>query len=287
MNIQAPAIALAIIAGVVVLVIVGVKRLLGTIQGRMDSARANAFAEPATRLGLIAVPGDQLTDLPPFELLNIGSSRHVSNVLRGSVSGRSVVVFDYSFFDATKTAQRFRRLHYSQDLAGATVCCVKGSWLSLPEFAMEPLLKPIFQQAEAAIDQKLGDGKMGAFVHGLMQAAEGMIQEAPGGEFTERPDVFYRVRGKDEQAIRTAFTSRVLDYFRDHPGWIVEGRGDWLLVTMPPDMKGTVVTIQTRNVNVKQQSGLLQPDQLEALFKAATETVETFASSARDTGVRS
>ena len=274
MNVQAPAIALAMIAGVVVLVVVGLRLLLRTARTLGESARANALAEPAGRLGLVTVPGDQLTDLPPFELLNTGSDRHPSNVLRGSVSGRSVVVFDYAFFDATKTTPRFRRLHYSQDLAGATVCCVKGSWLSLPEFAMEPLLKPILKQAEALVDQKLGDGKMAAFVHGVMQAAEGMIQEAPGSEFADRPDVPYRVRGTDEAAIRARFTSPVLDYFRDHPGWIVEGRGDWLLLTMALETKGPVVTIQTGE-NVRQH-GQLPVDQLAALVSAATQTVDVF-----------
>jgi hypothetical protein len=267
-------IALAIVSSVVVLVVLGVRLLLRTARTLGESARAKALAEPALRLGLIAVPGDQLTDLPAFELLNTGSDRHPSNVLRGSVSGRSVVVFDYSFVDATKTDQRFRRLHYSEDLAGATVCCVKGSWLSLPEFAMEPLLKPILKQAEALVDQKLGDGRMAAFVHGVMQAAEGMLQEALGREFADRPDVPYRVRGNDEGAIRAHFTPPVLDYFRDHPGWIVEGCGDWLLLTIALETKGPVVTIQT-GANVK-QTGQLPADQLEALVSAATATIEVF-----------
>jgi hypothetical protein len=271
---HAPAFALAIIGGVVLLVVLVVRLLLRTARTLGYSTRAKALAEPAARLGLIAVPDDSLTDLPPFELLNTGSDRHASNVLRGSVSGNSVAVFDYSFFDATKTPQRFRGLHYSQDLAGATVCCVKGSWLSLPEFAMEPLLKPLLTQAEAIVDQKLGDGKMAAFVHGMMQAAEGMLQEAPGFEFTDRPDVPYRVRGKDEAAIRAFFTSRVLDYFRDHPGWIVEGRGDWLLLTIAADMKGPVITVQT-GANAR-QNGQLPADRLDSLVKAATETIEMF-----------
>jgi hypothetical protein len=274
-NLQSPAIALAIIAGVVLAVYIGVKALVRLVQTRTDSARAKALAEPAARLGLIAIPDDQLADLPPFELLNTGRDRHSSNVLRGSVSGHSVVVFDHSFFDATKTAQRFRRLHYSQDLAGATVCCVKESWLSAPEFTMEPLLKPILKQAEALVDEKLGDGKMGAFVHGLMQAAEGMLQEAPGFEFADVP---YRVRGKDEAAIRAFFAAPVLDYFRDHPGWIVEGNGDWLLLTIVLDMKGPVITIQTganARANVR-SSGELPADQIESLVKAATATVEAF-----------
>src|SRR5205807_7334585 len=133
----------------------------------------------------------------------------------------------------------------SQDLAGATVCCVRGSWLSLPVFAMEPMMKPILKQAEAVVDQQLGSGKMASAVHAMMQVAERMVQEAPGFEFTDRPEVAYRVRGADEPAIRALFTPRVLDYFRDHPGWVVEGQGDWLLLTIALELKGSVVTIQT------------------------------------------
>lgn len=271
-----PVIAVAIVAAVVVLVVAGIKLLLRTARTRTESARAQALAEPAARLGLMAVPGDPLSDLPPFEILNTGSDRRASNVLRGSVSGRSVVVFDYAFFDATKHAKRFRGLHYSQDLAGATMCCVKGSWLTLPEFVMEPQLRPILKQAEAMVDQQLGDGKMASTVHALMAAAERMIEEAPGFEFTERPDVTYRVRGKDEHAIRTLFTSGVLDYFRDHPGLIVEGRGDWLLVTIARNLQQPVVATMGTRAAVRASDGKLPADQLGDLVKAATETIAIF-----------
>jgi hypothetical protein len=109
-----------------------------------------------------------------------------------------------------------------------------------------------------------------------MQAAESMLVEAPGFEFTDRPDVTYRIRGTDEQAIRATFSSRVLDYFRDHPGWIVEGQGDWLLMTLVVDMKAPVVVVRT-GANVKQQ-GQLPADQLETLVRAAIDTTDMFQS---------
>jgi len=273
---MSPLIGAPLAAAVVALVVLGVRRLVRTARAMEESTRARALAGPAARLGLVAVPDDPLTDLPPFELLGTGSARHPSNVLRGSVSGRSVVVFDYAFSDATRTNQRFRRLHYAQDLAGGTVCCVKGSWLSLPQFVMEPLLRPILKQAEAVVDQKLGDGSMAAFVHGVMQAAEGRLVEAPGFEFSDRPDVTYRIRGTDEQAVRATFSARVLDYFRDHPGWIVEGQGEWLLMTLVVDMKAPVVVVRT-GANVKQQ-GQLPAEQLEMLVRAAVDTTDMFES---------
>jgi len=100
--------------------------------------------------------------------------------------------------------------------------------------------------------------------------------EAPGFEFSDRPDVTYRIRGTDEQAIRATFSPRVLDYFRDHPGWIVEGQGDWLLMTVVVDMKTPVVVART-GANVKQQ-GQLPADQLEMLVRATIDTSDMFQS---------
>jgi hypothetical protein len=66
----------------------------------------------------------------------------------------------------------------------------------------------------------------------------------------------------------------VPDYFRGHPGWVVEGRGDWLLLTIALETRGPAVTIHT-GANVK-QNGQLSAGQLEALVSAATETVDVF-----------
>ena len=277
-----PVIAVVIIAAIVGLIIGGGRFLLRTARTLGESTRAKALAEPAARLGLIAVPDDQLTDLPPFELLNTGTGGHASNVMRGSSGGASVVVFDYAFVDATRKNERFRSLHYSQDLAGATVCCVKGSWLSLPEFVMEPALMPVFKQMEAAVDQQLGEGKMASAVQALMHAAENMVEEAPGFELSERPDVLYRIRGTDEAAIRARMTPHVLDYLQKSPGWIVEGRGDWLLLTFPPQLSAPgapSVTVQIGTSTGRER--FLPPDRLEALVKAATDTLEVFRSAAK------
>lgn len=269
-----PAIVLAAVGALALLAIFGMRLLPRMARARAEAARARALAEPAARFGLIAVPDDHLTDLPPFELLNTGTDRRPSNVLRGSMSGASVVVFDYAFTDATKTDQRFRRLHYSPYFAGATVCCVKGAWLSLPQFVMEPLLKPILKHAEALVDQQFGTGRMASAVHAMMQAAERMVHEAPGFQFTDRPDVAYCIRGKDEAAIRSFFTPPVLDYFRDHPGWIVEACGDSLLLTIALELKGQTVTIQT-GAHVRTH-GQMPPDQLDTLVTAALGTLEIF-----------
>ena len=265
-------------AGGVVLLI----RTLVATAGRLGLAqRARALAEPAARLGLMPIESVGVPDdIPPFEVLNTGTDRRVSSVLRGSASGNSVVVFDYTFLD--KTRQRFQPLHYSQDLAGTTIACIKGSWLSLPQFVLEPSAMLMLKQAEDQVAKQLGDGLLGSGVKRLMQAAEGLIAAAPGWEYPERPDFAYRVRGSDETAVRSLFTPAVLDYFRDRPGWIVEGRGEWLLITFPPRLPQSSTSIGSPRVTVTVGStsgydqGRLPADRLESLVAAATATLDVF-----------
>jgi len=267
------------------------KFLLKAVQGRSEASRRRALAEPAARLGLMPLPPDTPLpdDLPPFELLNTGTARRASNVLRGSSGGNSVVVFDYTFYDAQTRHQRFPSLHYSNDLAGATVACVKASWLTLPEFVMEPSVGAMLKEAEEQVAKQLGDGMLATGVKRLIEAAEGALAAAPGWEYQERPDVAYRVRGPDEHAVRAVFTPQVLDYFRDHPGWIVEGRGEWLLLTFPsrmPQVAGSPsalgpVTVTVRSTSSVTDQGKLPADKLDTLVHAATATMDVFRTAVR------
>jgi hypothetical protein len=266
----------------VVLVVGVVVRALGrTVRNRGEMRRAQALAEPGARLGLTLLPDAGLPDdLPPFELLNTGKNRRVSNVLRGSVSGTPVVVFDYdAYFDSAQTV--FKSLHYFKDLARSTVACVKGSWLSLPEFVMEPSLRREFQEQETQVLKQVEDAKLGAAAKALMHLAEGLIVEPPGWDFPDRPDVNYRVRGSDESAVRALFTTPVLDYFRDHHSLIVEGRGDWLLLTIPWKLNQPAVFNQPSvqwqlGSTGSADDGRLPADRLETLVRAATATLDVF-----------
>jgi hypothetical protein len=213
-------------------------------------------------------------DLPPFELLNTGKDRRASNVLRGSVGGADVVVFDYHYFDAQRTV--FLGLHYYRDLAGATVACVRESRLTLPAFTMEPSFGEAMRQAEAQVEQQLGSGRMATTARTLISFAEGIADTQPGWGFGDRTDVPYRLRG-DDAAVRAVFRPVVLEYFREHPHWIVEGRGSWLLVTFPLKTRDYGFTSQKTAGN----DGTLSADQLTSLVRAATDTLEVFRSEAR------
>jgi len=258
----------AVFVGIVVLIILGARWANAAIVRR----RAQAIAGPAAQLGLM--PVETLPeDLPPFELLNTGSNRTSTNILRGSVRGTDVVLFDYSFLD--KRMMGFTGLHYHDQFATTTIACARGSWLQLPAFAIEPDMSRVVKEVEAQVAQQVGDGAMGKVAHALMTLAEGMTFNQPGWRFSDRPDVRYVVRNGDEAAVRAAFTPGVLDFLRDHHGWIVEGRGSWVMVTFSWQFRAPALDLKQQRFD----RGILPPEQLGALVGAATDTVEAFRSS--------
>jgi hypothetical protein len=264
----APLVALGIIAVVVGLVVVGIKALMRAA----NSYRIKQLAGPAAMLGLM--PADALpADLPPFELLNTGKNRDASPILRGSVGGVDVVVFDYMFNDPRIVG--FHGLHYHDHIVTTTIACAKGSRLNLPAFAIEPDMSAAVKEAEATVAQQVGDRAMGKVAHALMSLAEGMAGNQPGWRFTDRPDVRYVVRNGDQTAVRGVFTTSVLDFFRAHQGWIVEGHSDWVLVTFSSQLRLPGFDRRQQNLD----TGRLLPDQLDALVRAATDSVHAFEGS--------
>jgi hypothetical protein len=265
---MAPLIALAIIAVVVGLVAVGIRALMRAA----DSYRAKQLAGPAAVLGLMAA--DALpAELPPFELLNTGKSRDASPILRGIVGGVDVVVFDYMFNDPRVVG--FNGLHTHDHIVTTTIACAKGSRLNLPAFAIEPDMSAAVKEAEATVAQQVGDGAMGKVAHALMSLAEGMAGRQPGWRFTDQPGLRYIVRSGEQAAVRAAFTPPVLDFFSAHHGWIVEGQGDWVLVTFSSQLRLPGFDRRQQNLD----TGRLAPDQLDGLVCAATGTVHAFEAS--------
>lgn len=267
---SAPLVALAIVAAVVGLVVVGIRALLRVAA----ASRARDLAGPAATLGLM--PVDSLpADLPPFQLLNTGTSREASSILRGSHHGCDVVAFDYMFIE--RASRRYLGLHRHNDVVTATIACAKGSWLNLPAFAIEPDASAAFKSAEAKLSEQIGDGAMGKFAHALMAVAEGVAGSQAGWRFAERPDVSYVVSSGDEAAVRSAFAPPVLDFFRAHPGWIVEGQGDWVMVTFSSQVRVPSMDMQQKRMD----TGRLTPERLGELVNAAADTVDAFRGAAR------
>lgn len=127
-----------------------------------------------------------------FHLFAQRTSRGASPVLRGRVGVTEVVLFDHNYADGEFTSSE----------TVVAFCVDKGA---LPIFQLMP--KGVFQKA------------LSPFGH------TGIVLKT-NPEFSRN----YLLLGSDDQAIRDLFNSHVLNFFKQHKGWSVEGRGSWLVV---------------------------------------------------------
>jgi len=130
-----------------------------------------------------------------FILFNLGREWRYCNILRGTVDGVRVAVFDYQFTMGTFRTQR--TFHQ-------TVCAVLDEKLDLPRFELKPI----------------------GFSHNLEDLFGYQdIDIIENTEFSRE----YVLRAESEDAIRAAFTPDVLSFFEARPGLNVEGGGDAII----------------------------------------------------------
>lgn len=164
-----------------------------------ERRRREALSGLAMRLGLHfeattqQLPGEEYGPLPLFTR---GYSKCAKNVLRSSTGDAPLALFDYQY---TIGSGKNSSTH------NQTVAVFRLSGKTLPWFTMAP--EHIFH-------------KLGA-IFGYHD-----IDFTNQEEFSRA----YFLRGKDEQAIRALFQPPVLAFFARHPGWMVEGGSDHLLL---------------------------------------------------------
>lgn len=163
----------------------------------VEKKRREEMALIAGQLGLQfeANGSPSIPNLDQFALFARGSNRTFYNVMRGSVEGVRVAVFDYRF---TTGSGKSRTTHHQ------TVCGIFEAKLDLPRFELKP--EGFFQ-------------KLGA-LFGYQD-----IDFPENTEFSRR----YVLRGESEELIRGAFTSDVLAFFETRPGLYVEGCGGTII----------------------------------------------------------
>ena len=250
----------------VVAVVITVIAWVAYVRGQ--KVRAQALAGPAAEFGLLPVT-ELPAELPPFPLLNTGTNRRASMIMRGVARGVDLVVCDYTFYESPGFS--YHALRYREDFMTATIACPKVTGQKLPPFTLEPDLAAAAKEAEAAVAERVGDGMVGSVAKAVMTVATGIAGLQSGWRFPDRPDVKYVVRG-DETVTRPIFTPRLLDFLRDHPDWVVEGQGEWLLVTLSWQVrKATLTQNQWEN-----ESGALRPEQFGMLIRTALEMAEAF-----------
>ncbi|MBX3423269.1 MAG: hypothetical protein KF752_17055 [Pirellulaceae bacterium] len=141
---------------------------------RSNLKRQQQFTQAATDLGLSyfeALSLDQVDSLSTFKLMNYGSSRLSSNVIRADTEQLSLTLFDYHYTSGSGKNRRTVR---------QTVAWVASPTLKLPEFRLSP---------EGLLD-RLGD---------LLFKSDIDFQDDP--EFSKR----FLLTGPDQPAIGQFF----------------------------------------------------------------------------------
>ena len=165
-----------------------------------EKKRRAAFAEAAALLGLDFSPYDSGAALGlfiGFPFFCQGRGHSYSNLLRGRLDAKAeVLVLDYAYVTGSG-----KNRHTCRQSAAA----FRAPRLALPAFELRP----------ENILHKVG---------GLFGYQDIDFDASPG--FSSK----YLLRGKDEPAVRGLFDAAVLNHFELHPGWRVEGQGEWLVV---------------------------------------------------------
>ena len=135
------------------------------------------------------------------------------NIMQGAKGIYRVTLLEY-FFDAAFGDEGDRYLPNSDDDSqvehhAQLVAWVRSEALSLPEFDLSPARGPIRSAAARA---------------GYLPLS---FDGAP--EFNRA----FRLAGRDAQALRKVFTRQLRDLLLQHPGWVIESRGDQWLFYQP------------------------------------------------------
>jgi hypothetical protein len=188
----------ALAAVLAVLAIVGVGAAIVAVR-RARTRRTDATALASQTMGFtFEEEGDfelmkSFADLPLFRN---GHSRKVRNVMTGRTSGRDVKLFDYQY-----TTGGGEHSH----TAVQTVALFPGGSGGMPDFLLAP--ENVFH--------KIGQ------IFGYQD-----IDFETSPEFSSH----YLLRGRDEEAIRSAFTADALAFLRERPGWNVEAQSGTVAV---------------------------------------------------------
>ncbi|MCS6852750.1 MAG: hypothetical protein NZ700_16455 [Gemmataceae bacterium] len=182
----------AVIVAAIVLGIIG-----GALYGIyvLEKKRRQALERAAADLGFDFYPVPPQELLQPFVVFavhNLGRDTTYANLLHGRAAHMEVSIVDQRFVTGSGKTRR----SHSQ-----TVALVCSPALRLPSFTLGPE----------------------NFLHKLMNLFG--YQDI---DFADHPRFsrMYLLRGPDEASVRELFTPETLEFFEEHPGLSVEGRGD-------------------------------------------------------------
>ena len=183
----------------------------------LERKRSKELAALALTMGFTFNPeGDDVLNqgLAPLRLFQWGHPGKPENVLRGSLGGLEVTLFDYSY---TIGSGKGRRTFHQ------TACAFHLKDKSLPDFELRP--ENIFHKIGAVFGYQDID-----------------FDNSP--EFSKR----YLLRTTSPDSVRVLFRSDSIQFFEREKGWSVEGGGSWFMVyqhnlrVKPENMRGFLET---------------------------------------------
>ncbi len=158
---------------------------------RKQRERRDAVQQAALSLGFsFEAEGDlaQITALADLPLFHHGHSKKVRNLLAGHAGDHDLRVFDYLYtIGGGDNSHTFRQ----------TVALYPGAGRALPDFFLRP-------------------------EHALHKVGEMFGYQDIDFESSPVFSSKYLLRGQDETAIRSAFTSEARAFLEQQPGWTVE-----------------------------------------------------------------
>jgi hypothetical protein len=145
--------------------------------------------------------------LSGFELFNLGHSRRMTNLLQGKTSDLELNLFDYQY--TTGSGKNRTTRTYS-------IFVARRPGMKLPEFSLAPE----------------------NFLHKI-----GSLFGFQDIDFDSHPRFSsrYLLRGSDEEAIRTLFKPKVLDWFEEHGGLTIEAKRDLVVFYKSPRISPTQI----------------------------------------------
>ena len=182
---------------------------------QIQKKRREALQQLATEMRWsFSSEGDDslLMSMSGFHLFSIGSSRRLTNLMRGSMKDRKATLFDYRY--TTGGGKHRHTSHF-------TVLCLNAGGRPLPRFAIRP--EELWHKIGSALGYKDID-----------------FERYP--EFSKK----YLLRGDDEFQIRDLFRDSVIRFFEQNPGLSAEGNAESLILhrqkgqLKPEDIRGFI-----------------------------------------------
>ena len=170
------------------------------VQRMFQRRRVEALQQAGGGLGLFPASESDTdalkSSLSTFHLFSQGHSRRLSGLVQGVARAVRVSLFDYRYVvHSGNNNDRSRE---------QTVICFELAGSTLPAFALRP--ETVWN-------------RMGAW----LGSQDIDFESAP--DFSSR----YLLQGKDEAAVRSLFSDRVLAFYAARPGLCTEGGGDRLI----------------------------------------------------------